>query len=368
MLRAMPPREALPYTTPLDLRIRGLARQHPDDFRVDEIPAYLPSGHGEHLFVRFTKRGLSTPSAVRKLAHAMDCDPASASWAGLKDLDGVTTQWASFHRAERKAALAVRLDSIQILEARAHPHKLRTGQLRGNRFSLRLRRVPSQDSILAEVILAKLSVCGLPNYFGEQRFGRDGKNVDRAFRWLVHRGRAPRRPFERKLLMSVLQAAMFNDWLAQRIDRGCFTDPVQGDLMRKEDSGGLFVAQDLAEAGERMRTWEISPTGPIHGCKMLAAKAEARASEESILAGWGLDPERLLALRRWGTGSRRRMRVRVGDCVWKHDGRDGLLTFQLPAGSYASVLLRELLKPCEEQGRGVRSPGEFGLAGCPALP
>ena len=334
--------EELPYATGKSLRVLGKIRDQPQDFQVDEVPAYAPEGRGEHLFVRFQKTDLNTPEAVRRIADAIGVDARAAGWAGLKDRRAVTSQCASFHRGDAEADLALDLPGIRVLEAAPHPHKIRTGHLRANRFVIRIRGARELD--VAGQLIEELARGGAPNYYGEQRFGRERGNLTRARAWLLDGGAPPRDRFERKLIASTLQSEIFNEWLAARVREGELERAVPGDLMRKEDSGGLFVAEDAAEAAERMLRWEISPTGPMLGAKMRWPAGEAERRERALCERWQLDAERLGRLRSWLPGTRRVARVRPSDArVASYP--DGLeLTFTLPKGAYATVILRELLK------------------------
>lgn len=335
----------LPHVSADLARIDGKSRVLPEDFRVDEVPAYAPAGRGEHLFVCFEKTALDTPAAVRRLADALGVDARQASWAGLKDRHAITTQWASFEGGDPDVALRADLEGIRVLAASRHPHKLRTGHLRANRFRLRLRDCSPAPEPAARRILQRLTTVGVPNYFGEQRFGHEGRNIEPALAWITERKRPPRDRFRRKLDVSVAQSAVFNDWLARRIDEGLYERALPGDLMRKEDTGGLFVTEDAAAEQTRMRAWEISPTGPIFGAKMRKPQDEAWQRELRSLHAWGLDEAQFARLKRFGPGSRRAMRVPLRD--WHVREEDGclLLAFELPKGSYATAVLRELLPP-----------------------
>lgn len=336
--------EELPYATGKSLRVFGKIRDRPEDFQVEEVPVYAPEGRGDHLFVRFRKTDLNTPEAVRRIADALGVDPREAGFAGLKDRRAVTVQWASFFGADRERALSVALPGIEVLEAAAHPHKIRTGHLRGNRFAIRIRGAQGQEGV-AGGLLARLEAHGAPNYYGEQRFGRERENVARARRWLLEDGPAPRDRFKRKLFASTLQSDVFNRWLADRVRAGALDHPIEGDLMRKEDTGGLFVAHDVAEATARMERWEISPTGPMFGAKMRWPEAEALRIERAACEGAGLSDERLARLRAWLPGARRVARVRPAQVQWASDADSIEVRFELPKGAYATVILRELLKP-----------------------
>lgn len=345
--------EQLPHATAKSLRVFGKIREGAEDFQVDEIPAYAPLGHGDHLFVRFQKTDLNTADAVRHIALALEVDANQAGYAGLKDKRAVTTQWASFLGASAERAAALRLPGIEVLEAAPHPHKLRTGHLKGNRFRIRIRETAPDAEATARVVLDQLCALGSPNYYGEQRFGRAGENLSRAQRWIVERGPAPRSRFDRKLLVSVWQSSWFNAWLAQRMHDQNWSSAIQGDLMRKEDSGGLFTAEDADEARARAERWEISPTGPIFGADMRWPTHEARSFEESLLAQSGVPAERLRELRKLAPGSRRVSRIRPEEVRLIAEPGALLLELTLPKGAYATVVLRELQKP-EELGGPAR--------------
>jgi len=323
----------------------GRLRAAPEDFVVDEIPAYLPSGEGEHLFVRFEKRDLTTPEAVRRIAAAVGADARDAGWAGLKDRHAVTTQWASFARADRERALAAAVDGVRVLEAMRHGNKLRTGHLVGNAFTLRVRDVPRDRHGDASVVLERLARTGVPNYFGEQRFGVHGRNLARARAWLVDGGTAPRDRFERKLLVSVLQSSLFNEVAAARVRDGLLGRALDGDILRVEESGGLFISRDPEKDDPRVGSWELSPTGPMFGARMRAAEGATLARERAVLVASGLDDAKLERFRAWGEGTRRVLRVRPSELSVVAEGDDLVVAFALPKGAYATVVMRELLGP-----------------------
>jgi tRNA pseudouridine13 synthase len=332
----------LPYATAKSLTARGKIRTVPEDFRVEELPAYPPSGQGEHVFVRFEKTGLTTQEAVTRIARALAVDARAAGVAGQKDKHAVTTQWASFTGTTPEAAAALEIDNIRVLGASRHTNKLRTGHLRGNRFELRLRGTDRAD-VVAEV-LAQLARIGAPNYYGEQRFGIGEKNYERALEFVTGKVRPPRDRFQRKLLFSALQSALFNAWLAQRIQAGLYERPILGDILRKEDTGGLFVNTDQADAEQRMQAWEVSPTGPMFGASMRSPEGQALAHETAILDGAGLTIEQLAQHAKLGEGTRRSARVRPLEWRACAEGDSVLITFDLPKGSYATAVLREVTK------------------------
>ena len=351
----------LPYLTANVVPIPARIRVTVDDFRVDEIPAYSPEGSGTHLFVRFEKRDFTTQEAIKRLSRALDVSPRDVGTAGTKDRRAVTTQWASFPGVDPARALALELESIRILEAIPHGSKLRTGHLDGNRFTIRLRDVPVERDDDLRQSLERLSREGMPNYYGEQRFGRDGKNVERAVAWLSGESRPPRDHFERKMLASALQSELFNRCVAERVERGELGRIFHGDLCKKEDTGGMFTAEDVAVDQPRSDAFEISPTGPMFGPEMRWPTHEARAREEALLASSGLEPTVLERLGKHAPGTRRVVRVRPGEAVMERDDEGVVLRFVLPSGAYATSVLRELLKETDDLVRiGGDAPSEEG--------
>jgi tRNA pseudouridine13 synthase len=332
----------LPYATAKSLTTLGKIRSVPEDFRVDEVPAYPPAGQGTHLFIHFEKRNLTTREAVARLAKGLGVNPRDVGVAGQKDKHALTTQWASFERATPDTALRLSLPDIRVLAAVPHPHKLRTGHVRANRFALVLRLTNDLDS--ARAVLAELERCGVPNYYGEQRFGIGGRNVDRARAMLRGEAPVPRDRFEAKMLMSSLQSALFNEWLGERIADGLFERPIPGDLLRKEATGGIFINQDNDEATRRMREWEISATGPMFGATMRRPEALAEERERALFDRSGVTYEMLQRFTKLGEGTRRPARVRLSECRVERDGDALQLAFELPAGAYATTVLREVMK------------------------
>jgi tRNA pseudouridine13 synthase len=342
----------LPYATAKSLSARGKIRTVPEDFRVEELPAYPPSGQGEHVYVHFEKSGLTTQEALARIAKALNVDARAAGVAGQKDKHAVTTQWASFTGTTPEAATSLELANIRVLAASRHTNKLRTGHLRGNRFELRLRDTDRVD-VVTEV-LTELSRIGVPNYYGEQRFGIGERNYERALAFVTGKVAPPRDRFQRKLLFSALQSALFNAWLAQRILLGTYDRPILGDILRKEDTGGLFVNADQADAERRMQAWEVSPTGPMFGASMRSPEADALAHETTILDESGLSLELLGRHAKLGEGTRRSARVRPTEWRVCAEGDAVLLAFDLPKGSYATAVLREVMKQDPAEGRATQ--------------
>ncbi len=321
-------------------------RTQPEDFVVDEIPAYLPGGSGEHLYVTFTKTNLTTEEAVRAIARHLGVDARGAGYAGMKDKRAITTQTASFPfplARDGEAPFAdARLPGIEIGDVKRHGNKLKPGHLLGNRFRITLRDVQAAD---APAILAAMERAfgeGVPNAFGPQRFGRDGDNPTRALAWLAGKDRGPRDRRDQRFLFSSLQSLMFNEVLKRRVADGTWSTIVLGDIAKKKE-GALFVVRedDLADAVARGARREVSATGPMFGASMSWPEGSVRALELNVLHGF-MDEERLETTRAWGEGTRRALRLALEDGSASFEPREGgtdgnlIVTFVLPKGGYAT--------------------------------
>ena len=320
----------------------------PEDFVVDEIPAYEASGTGGHTFVHLEKRVRTTEELARALARAAEVRAADVGYAGRKDRHAVTTQWFSVPGLDPARALALELPDARVLAARPHEHKLRTGHLRGNRFRITLHAVTPEDARAAGARLEGFATRGLPNHFGRQRFGREGDNAAQGL--AILRGELRLRDRRKaRFLVSALQSAVFNEALRLR---PLPLDEVElGDVAVVEGSGGLFVVEDLARESERAARFEISATGPLFGARSgkrdPAPTGRPSEREARALAGFGLDPAALPTPPRGLRlpGGRRPVRIRAADAAWEFRDGDLVLVFTLPPGSYATVLLSELVDP-----------------------
>lgn len=333
----------------------GRVRVTPADFQVEEIPAYQPTGDGEHLFVWIRKESLSTPQAVNLLARGLRLKEREVSYAGLKDTQAITLQQLCVPARAEPLLLGFDHPRLKVLAAKRNPRKLRTGHLSGNRFKLRLRDV--QDVASALAVLATLRRVGLPNYFGEQRFGRELANARAGRELLVGReplvgageggGEEPHPApdrFRRKLFLSAFQSALFNRALGARITLGTFSRALPGDVLKKHETGGEFVCEAPETDQPRVDAFEVSPAGPLFGPSMLGSRGEVGAFEQRLLDEERIDASVFERGRGETRGARRFYRVPVADLTAEPEGADLLLSFSLPAGSYATVLLRELLK------------------------
>ncbi|MBP9206613.1 MAG: tRNA pseudouridine(13) synthase TruD [Kofleriaceae bacterium] len=346
---------------PLPLRtadlpgVGGRFRQQPEDFVVHEIPAYPTTGQGEHVFAHVEKRGLTTPAMVGAVARALGVRDRDVGVAGMKDRHAVTRQWISLPPpVAPEQVLALALPDVTVLAALRHGHKLRTGHLRGNRFTLVLRGVGSDGAARAEAILAVLTTPpGIPNYYGEQRFGAAGDNAARGRALLAGTsadgapaGRGRRDGRHDRLMLSALQSELFNTWLAARLSAGRLATALAGDVLHKV-GGGLFVCEDPATDSERLLRGEVVLTGPMFGAHMRAPPpgSPAAADEDVVLAAAGLDRGSFARVARLAEGTRRDATVAVTDATVRSIDADALeLCFTLPAGAYATTLLREVMK------------------------
>jgi tRNA pseudouridine13 synthase len=312
---------------------------------VDEVPAYLPSGAGPHLYVRIEKIGRTTREALGALARILGVPERDAGYAGLKDKDAVATQWLSFPSSRDPDPASLVAPGVRALEVSRHANKLRPGHLRGNVFSLAVRGGdPGRARACAEALASR----GLPNFFGPQRFGVEGRNaaVGRALllgEATAEARRAGRDRFLRRLSISAYQALLFNRWLAERMADGLFDAALRGDVMKKLDTGGLFLCEDPSADRSRVARFEISPAGPMFGHKLRASAADALAREERLLAAEGIALGDFARGGGEAEGTRRASRLPVR--VEVEPIEDGYRArFELPRGSYATVVMDELTK------------------------
>ena len=340
-----------PYLTPDLPGLGGRIKAEPSHFRVEEIPLYEPSGEGEHVYVRLTREGLTTRELQLRLAKLFGLKPADVGVAGLKDKRARTTQTFSIHLPDPRISPEVVARKIEealpvtVEGAKRHRNKLRTGHLKGNRFRVLITEIPldPEEALRrAEAIAEALQERGVPNYYGEQRFGVDARNAERGRKILLGQEEPKLSRWTRKLLLSAFQAHLFNEWLALRIERGLFARLLEGDVAQVLATGGLFEVRDVEAERSKFERGEIAYTGPIYGAKMRRAQGLPGELEREILEREELSPEhfRRAKLR----GSRRPGRLPLRD-ISLEPAPEGLwLEFELPKGAYATALLREFLK------------------------
>lgn len=364
----------LPYLTREFPGIGGTIKQRAEDFAVQEIPLYEPSGAGEHVYCEIQKTGLTTFEAVNRIGAALDVSTRVIGYAGLKDARAVTRQILSIWGTTEEAVMALKLPGIAVLWAARHVNKMRLGHLAGNRFVVKIRNVQATDVVKVRPMLDLLQKRGMPNFFGEQRFGYRGNNdklgaavvrgdarellklllgtpneetddrktqharaafdkgeLDQAMRLyprhhgmerrilarLIKTGKpgAAARAVDHKLCrlwVSALQSRMFNEVAARRIET--LDKVLAGDLAWKHDSGAVFHVEDPATEQQRCDAFEISPTGPLLGYRMSLPSGEPLAIEQSCFAASGLNSG---DFRRAGDlkvkGARRPLRIQPKD-------------------------------------------------------
>lgn len=315
----------------------GSVRAVPEDFRVDELPLYTPSGAGDHLYVLLEKTGHTTAHLLRELARQLGLRDRDLGVAGLKDRHAVTTQWISLPgRAERDLG-RFSLEGVRLLQVSRHGNKLGLGHLRGNRFTLRVRGAAGQAARARE-LLGLLEGGGVPNYFGPQRFGLAGLNAEEGLR--VLRGESSLRdPRLRRFLVSSVQSAVFNRFLSLRLARGLFDALLAGDMAKKHDTGGVFRVEDAEAETPRARRGEVSATGTLFGRKVRPLDGEAGALEQEALAAFALTPQDFQSRK----GDRRLTRVFLSGAEVTPTPDGYLLSFELPRGSFATSVLREVV-------------------------
>jgi len=385
--------------------IGGVIKEQVQDFLVEEVPLYPPSGEGEHTFFEIRKTGTSTFQAVRAIARALGVSSDRIGHAGLKDAQAITCQVLSVHDVSPEVVMALDLPGIRVMWAERHHKKLKIGHLRGNRFTIRVRQVDEAALPACRAILDVLAQRGVPNRYGPQRFGQRGdsarlgravvKTDARAFieaflgnplpgesdvvqqarsqfdggHWekalellpgsmaderkalqtLIRSGGDRQRAYSvvpkrlKTFLLSAYQSALFNQILDSRLpslDR-VFT----GDLAMKHPGRSVFRVEDEMVEQPRVGHFEISPTGPIYGYKMMQASGKQGELEAAVLAA----EELMLADFRVGggiraRGERRALRFQVHEPeLWYDQGL--MLRFWLQRGCYATIVLAEIMKP-----------------------
>ncbi len=323
--------------------LRGIIRRSSDDFQVTEQALLEPSGSGEHVWLRLRKRDITTPALARQLARLADVPMRDIGYAGLKDRRAVTEQWFSVRLAGRPEPDWQQLegDTVCLCQYARHERKLKRGALRGNAFRLVISATEG-ERLAAEQRLQQLANHGVPNYFGAQRFGRHGSNLHTAQRlFAVPRLRLPRT--ERSLALSAARALLFNRVLSMRIERACWNRPLPGDALQLAGSNSFFVNevidQDLLR---RVEVHDVHPTGPLCGRGETPVTLDCLRLETAVLADYGewIDGLVHAGLRQ----ARRALRVMPAGLSWRWLDDDSLeLTFSLPAGSYATAVLREVV-------------------------
>ncbi|MCK4864099.1 MAG: tRNA pseudouridine(13) synthase TruD [Gammaproteobacteria bacterium] len=323
--------------------LSGVIRTHFSDFKVDEKFAFDATGEGEHALLHIKKQDTNTDWLSRQISQLAGVRKVDVSYAGLKDRNAVTTQWFSVWLPGKPDPDWSQLNSenIEILQTIRHSRKLRRGSLRGNQFNLIIRDVEGDASDL-EHRMNIIKQDGVPNYFGAQRFGIDGNNLEKAK--IMFGGKREKDRFKRSIYLSAARSAMFNDVLSQRVEMNKWADGISGDVMLLDNSHSYFLAEEIDEKIiQRLKEHDIHPSGPLWGrgdllSKGVVAEIEKKLPEKFEVFDLGLRNARL-------DQERRSLRLSVNDFQYSHDVKNNILylSFFLPAGGYATSVLREII-------------------------
>lgn len=321
----------------------GRLRALDEDFQVDEDLGFEADGEGEHVLLHIRKRAMNTEQVARVIAKLAGVPAQDVGFAGMKDRNAVTTQWFSVGLAGREEPdwSAMNDDRLEVLSAARHGRKLRRGALQGNRFVLRIRELEG-DRECIEQRLKAIAAQGVPNYFGAQRFGREGGNLARAEAMLVG-GRRERDRHKRGLYLSAGRSWLFNRVLAARVADGSWNTLLPGEVACLAGSNSVFDTEvDDAGLAARLAAFDIHPSGPMWGRGRLRSRDRALEVETAALADWadwrnglehvGLDQDR------------RPLRLVPGGLGWEWVDADLVLSFSLPSGAYATTMLREVVE------------------------
>ena len=327
------------YGKPL---VTGLLRQSPEDFFVEEILGFEPEGEGEHVFLWVEKRGSNTQFVADKIAELAGVPARQVSFSGMKDRWAVTRQWFSVQLPGIADPDWQQLndDEITVLKTQRHLKKLRRGVHRGNRFRLTLREVEGDiDALMARA--AEIADSGVPNYFGEQRFGRGFSNMSSAVRWFE--GAFKPRRNQQGLFLSAARSFVFNEVLSARVAAGTWNRALDGELFMLNGTHSIF-ASDEPDMPSRMATADVHATGPMYGkAGALSVSDQVAAIEQSIIEHYPVLTEGMIAQ---GLKSERRsLRLLAENLQVKHLPNERALVFDfaLPSGAFATAVLAELV-------------------------
>lgn len=384
----------------------GRLRSEPEDFEVEELPLFRPTGEGPQVIAQVEKRGITTLDALLFLSKAARVSERSIGYAGLKDARAVTRQYVSLPRTTPERALALGGPRYRVLSAARHPHGLKIGHLKGNRFTIRIRDADLARIDAARALLEQVVRRGMPNPYGGQRFGskgeahllgralleqdwrrfldlllggpsdlegdprarrareawEQGRLQDALAAWPIRRrsekralaalvrGAAPQGaietlgPHPRRIWVSAWQSWLFNRVLERRLADGTWERLLEGDVAWLHASGATYVAGAGPEEAARARDLVASPTGPLPGYDLKLAQRAPGEVERAVLREEGADPEAFRAAHARMRGSRRPLRVPVTEASLEVEGPATVRArFVLPPGGFATVLLGLLM-------------------------
>jgi len=334
----------------------GVIRSTAEDFVVEEIPRISPEGQGSHRWFWIEKRHANTDWVARELAKLAHCPLRDVGFAGMKDRYAVTRQWFSVPDTQTLAQNieSADIEGVRLLKSQLHSKKLKRGTLNGNRFELLIRDFQG-DIADTQYRLETIRKQGVPNYFGPQRFGHRGQNVQKALSLLGSGARLQRH--KRSIYLSALRSFLFNHVLAQRVRLNNWNTLLNGELVMLDGSHSIFPCvlpdKDIEDRCERL---DIHPTGPLPGEGGSQVEAEARQLEQAVLDQWPQLTALLIAQR--VKAMRRALRLYPAELEWQFDDGNLALKFVLPAGAYATTVLQEILVATEADHHSVTGKTE----------
>ncbi len=323
-------------------QVSGVIRTSPEDFQVDEVLGFDLTGEGEHVCLHIRKRNSNTAFVAKQTAKLAGVKNMDVSYAGLKDRNAVTTQWFSIYLSNKPEPdwTSLNNDEVEVLEVKRHNRKLRRGALQGNRFTLVVRNLEGDiDSLEARLNLVKQG--GVPNYFGEQRFGHDSGNLEKARAMFAGEFKVKNRD-KRSIYLSAARSEIFNQVLSQRVANESWHQAIDGDVMMLNGSSSVFETQLVDdEIKRRIDEHDIHPTGPLWGRGALATHLAACDIENSVVDQYALFCE---GLEKAGMKQERRaLRLLVHEMSWRIEDNCLEVSFFLESGAYATTVLREIL-------------------------
>jgi tRNA pseudouridine13 synthase len=323
----------------------GILRTQPDDFVVEEDLGFTPAGTGQHVLLKVRKRDANTQWVARELSRICRCRPMDVGFAGLKDRRAVAIQWFTVPRSSQslEAWSTVKTPEFEVLEAHAHTRKLPRGALAGNGFVIRVRDVTVTDQQLADR-LDLIAHRGVPNYFGPQRFGRQGANLARIADGL----RSLRMP-ERGFVLSAARSLIFNSVLAERVRDESWDRMEAGDVANLDGRGSVFAVDAVDETlVERCSKLDIHPTGPMWGRGKPTSQGRVLGLESRVGAHL---PEPTALVEEAGVEQERRsLRLSVRNLKWSREPDAVVLRFRLMRGSFATMVIREIFDAVSADG------------------
>lgn len=320
---------------------RGQIRTSVEDFIVEEVTRVVPQGEGTHIWLWVEKQNANTDWVASQLAGAANCARRDVGYAGLKDRHAVTRQWFSLPAGESvlERIASANIEGVNILDSHLHTRKLKRGTLEGNRFELLVRQF-NGDTAQTEQRLAQIQLKGVPNYFGPQRFGRNGMNVDRGFKLLSNNARLPRA--KRSIYLSAMRSFLFNKVLAERVSNGSWNRIMEGEIAMLNGTHSIFECKKVdADIEDRCKRLDIHPTGPLPGEGGSFPLAGMMDFEQTVLQDFQ-ELTGVLKAQRVKSG-RRALRLYPADLQWEFAAGGLKLSFGLPAGAYATTVLREIM-------------------------